>query len=217
MRAQRRAARPATCWSAPAGRSTSPRWTLTRAARGAHRGEPRRASGAAHGRWSRTCAIRRRSADEAPLRAHPGRRTLLLDRRHPAPPGHQAAAPRHGHRGAFASRAAGDPAHRAFALLAPGGRLVYSTCSLLPAGERSRWWRRLLSAETPSLRAAAMPAAPALAPGGARAGLRGAAPARSRGGDRRLLLCLSRKDNGRNLSTCRRRPPCYAAIQQGSG
>src|SRR5207302_1888335 len=33
---------------------------------------------------------------------------------------------------------------------------------------------------------------------------RSAAPAGSRGGDGRLLLCLSRKDNGRNLSATRR-------------
>ena len=58
----------------------------------------------------------------------------------------------------------GHPAHGAFALLAPGGRLLYCTCSLLPE-ENEEVVGRLLG-EMPALRAAAMPAAAALAPGG---------------------------------------------------
>jgi 16S rRNA (cytosine967-C5)-methyltransferase len=50
-----------------------------------------------------------------------------------------------------------------FNMLAPGGRLVYCTCSLLPA-ENEEVIERLLAAE-PSARVAAMPPAGALAPG----------------------------------------------------
>jgi 16S rRNA (cytosine967-C5)-methyltransferase len=57
-----------------------------------------------------------------------------------------------------------DILRTALSRLAPGGRLVYSTCSLLPQ-ENEQVVGRLLS-EMPSLRAAAMPAAGALAPGG---------------------------------------------------
>jgi len=52
----------------------------------------------------------------------------------------------------------------AFSMLAPGGRLVYCTCSLLPA-ENEEVVERLLASE-PSARVAAMPPAGALAPGG---------------------------------------------------
>jgi 16S rRNA (cytosine967-C5)-methyltransferase len=51
----------------------------------------------------------------------------------------------------------------AFQMLAPGGRLLYCTCSLLPA-ENEEVVARLL-ADTPSARVAAMPPAVALAPG----------------------------------------------------
>jgi 16S rRNA (cytosine967-C5)-methyltransferase len=51
----------------------------------------------------------------------------------------------------------------AFSMLAPGGRLVYCTCSLLPA-ENEEVVARLLAAD-PSARVAAMPPAVALPPG----------------------------------------------------
>jgi 16S rRNA (cytosine967-C5)-methyltransferase len=51
----------------------------------------------------------------------------------------------------------------AFSMLAPGGRLVYCTCSLVPA-ENEEVVERLLATE-PSARVAAMPPATALAPG----------------------------------------------------
>jgi 16S rRNA (cytosine967-C5)-methyltransferase len=51
----------------------------------------------------------------------------------------------------------------AFSMLAPGGRLVYCTCSLLPA-ENEEVLERLLASE-PSIRVAAMPPAAGLAPG----------------------------------------------------
>jgi 16S rRNA (cytosine967-C5)-methyltransferase len=51
----------------------------------------------------------------------------------------------------------------AFSMLAPGGRLVYCTCSLVPA-ENEEVVERLLATE-PSARVAAMPPATTLAPG----------------------------------------------------
>jgi len=51
----------------------------------------------------------------------------------------------------------------AFSMLAPGGRLVYCTCSLLPA-ENEEVVERMLASE-PSARVAAMPPAADLAPG----------------------------------------------------
>jgi 16S rRNA (cytosine967-C5)-methyltransferase len=51
----------------------------------------------------------------------------------------------------------------AFSMLAPGGRLVYCTCSVLPA-ENEEVVERLLASE-PSARVAAMPPAASLAPG----------------------------------------------------
>ena len=54
-------------------------------------------------------AIRRPSGTAKPSRSHPGRRPLLLHRRHPPSPGHQAAAPRQRHRGARQTPA-GHPA-----------------------------------------------------------------------------------------------------------
>jgi 16S rRNA (cytosine967-C5)-methyltransferase len=51
----------------------------------------------------------------------------------------------------------------AFSMLASGGRLVYCTCSVMPA-ENEEVVERLLATE-PSARVAAMPPAPALAPG----------------------------------------------------
>ena len=57
-----------------------------------------------------------------------------------------------------------DILRTALSRLAPGGRLVYATCSLLPQ-ENEQVVERLLG-EMPSLRTAAMPAASALAPGG---------------------------------------------------
>jgi 16S rRNA (cytosine967-C5)-methyltransferase len=52
----------------------------------------------------------------------------------------------------------------ATALLAPGGRLVYCTCSVMPE-ENEEVIRRLLE-EAPQFRPAAMPRGAALAPGG---------------------------------------------------
>ena len=68
--------------------------------------------------------------------------------------------------GDIAALAAGQLAllRAAVTLLAPGGRLVYSTCSILP-GENEEVVRGLLAAE-PQMAVAAMPAGPVLAPGG---------------------------------------------------
>ncbi len=51
----------------------------------------------------------------------------------------------------------------AFSMLAPGGRLLYCTCSLLPS-ENEEVVERLLASE-PAARVAAMPPGPAVAPG----------------------------------------------------
>jgi 16S rRNA (cytosine967-C5)-methyltransferase len=56
----------------------------------------------------------------------------------------------------------------AFGMLAPGGRLVYATCSVLPA-ENEAVAERLLD-EEPQARAAPMPSGEGLAPGGIAAG-----------------------------------------------
>jgi 16S rRNA (cytosine967-C5)-methyltransferase len=56
----------------------------------------------------------------------------------------------------------------AFGMLAPGGRLVYATCSVLPA-ENEAVAERLLD-EEPQARAAPMPSGEGLAPGGIEAG-----------------------------------------------
>jgi 16S rRNA (cytosine967-C5)-methyltransferase len=67
--------------------------------------------------------------------------------------------------GDLAALAAGQLAilRAAVTMLAPGGRLLYSTCSILPA-ENEEVVTRLL-AEQPQMRRAAMPEGPALAPG----------------------------------------------------
>jgi len=86
-------------------------------------------------------------------------------------------------------------------MLAPGGRLVYSTCSILP-GENEEVVTRLLAAE-PQMAVAAMPEGPRSRP--ARSIARWACSCcREQRRDGRLLLCLSRKDNGRNLSSRQR-------------
>ena len=97
-------------------------------------------------------------------------------------------------------------------MLAPGGRMLYSTCSVLP--EENEEVVAAFLGTSPDTRRQRLPPA-RLAPGRPRASGRGAAPAGSRGGDRRLLLCLSRKDNGRNLShvpASRRVRPSYRCI-----
>jgi 16S rRNA (cytosine967-C5)-methyltransferase len=67
--------------------------------------------------------------------------------------------------GDMAALAAGQLAilRAAVTMLAAGGRLLYSTCSILPA-ENEEVVTRLL-AEQPQMRRAAMPEGPALAPG----------------------------------------------------
>jgi 16S rRNA (cytosine967-C5)-methyltransferase len=67
--------------------------------------------------------------------------------------------------GDLAALAAGQLAilRAAVTMLAPGGRLLYSTCSILPA-ENEEVVTRLLT-EQPQMRRAAMPEGPALAPG----------------------------------------------------
>jgi 16S rRNA (cytosine967-C5)-methyltransferase len=67
--------------------------------------------------------------------------------------------------GDIAALAAGQLAilRAAVAMLAAGGRLLYSTCSILPA-ENEEVVTRLLAAE-PQMRCAAMPSGPTLAPG----------------------------------------------------
>ncbi len=86
----------------------------------------------------------------------------------------------------------------AFGMLAPGGRLVYATCSVLPA-ENEAVVARFLD-EEPQASPAPMPHGEGLAPGGIAGGGRHPASLRRSGGKRRVLLCLSRKDNARNRS-----------------
>ena len=180
----------------PAGAHPRPR----RAGRRGHRraaprpgaGEPRPAA-AARPPWSSpTSANPRRFWDQRPFDRILAGCPVLLDRRDPAPPGHQAAAARR-----RTSRPWQPPScgilQACFRMLAPGGRLLYSTCSRPAGGERGRAGRASCASER---RARVVPVT--LAAAGARrpgARGRGAVAARDGGGHRWLPLCLCRKDN----------------------
>ena len=98
------------------------------------------------------------------LRSHPDRRAVLGHRR-AAPPARRAtASARKRHRGH--ARCNSDASWRLWPLLAPGGRLVYITCSVLRAENEAIVWRTAGgAARMPSgrLRAARRPGRPPLA------------------------------------------------------
>jgi len=89
---------------------------------------------------------------------------VFRNRRHPPPPGHQAPAQANDIAG-FA-RTQLEILHAAFGMLAFGGRLLYSTCSVLPA-ENEEIIERFLTRE-PKARLAPMPPGDLLPPGAQR-------------------------------------------------
>ena len=110
--------------------------------RRSRRARPRRRAPAAHrARTSRASAFAPTCAqgdaaepkawwDGTPVRPHPARCAVLGDRHHPPPARHQAAPARRRHRAARGDADAAS-ATALWPLLAPGGRLVYATCSVL--------------------------------------------------------------------------------------
>ena len=152
-----------------------------------------------HGASTRMRSKGRPSQKVAGSRASPThKRAVLLERRHPPPPGHQAPASTRRCAG-LRSDTARHTARRGHNAVARGtGALL----DLLGAAARERGGHR--GAHRGRAGRAACCATRWPGTGSDRARARGATPAFGCGGNRRLLLCLCRKGNDRELIRPRR-------------